>query len=154
MRLMEQPVINGDEFFIAGVMNATVVSPQNYSLQWLGGENLEFVTPSPEQWWYTNNRDGAVAGYSTSNPDRVERLGLGNIYIQPPGQSNNSTAPFVQQAEYLVVIEISALTAVDVYRISDREVSFADWQVTFGSDGSYTVTDTSLPDLIFTNNFE
>ena len=154
MRLMEQPNINGDKFSIPGVMNATVISPQNHTLQWLGGENLEFVTPSPEQLWYSNNRGGAVAGYSINDPNRIDAFGLGNIYIQPSGQSTNSTAPFVEQAEYLVVIEIGSLIPVSVARISDREVLFDGWQVAFSPDGSYIVTDTTLVGLIFTNGFE
>ncbi|MCF6263338.1 MAG: hypothetical protein L3J24_07100 [Xanthomonadales bacterium] len=154
MRLMQQPVVNGNVFSISGIMNATVVSPQNHTLEWLGGENLEFVTPSPEQLWYSNNRGGAVAGYSVDRPDRIDGFGLGNVYIQPQGQSSNSSAPFVQQTEYLVVIEIGSLAPVNVTRISDSEVNFAGWQMSFNQDGSYSVTGTTLVDLIFTNGFE
>ncbi len=151
MRLMEAPTINGDQFSISGVMNATVVSPQNHTLQWLGGENLEFVTPSPEQLWYSNNKGGSVAGYSVNDPARLEQFGMGNVYIQPQGQASNSAPPYVQQSEYLVVLEIGSLTPVSVTRISDREVSFGGWQVAFNQDGSYVVTDSAL---VFGDGFE
>ncbi|MCF6226885.1 MAG: hypothetical protein L3J22_11385 [Xanthomonadales bacterium] len=60
MRLMQEPTVSGDIFSIPGIMNATVIAPQNHTLQWLGGDSLEFVTPSPEQLWYSNNKGGAV----------------------------------------------------------------------------------------------
>ncbi len=140
MRLMEGPSVNGRSFTIPGVMNATVVSPVDSTIEWLGDLNKEFVTPSPEQQWYTSRRGGSVPGYSLDRPNYISAFGLGNIYIQPAGQKDNSVAPYVQQTEYLVVIEIGDLAPVSVTRISDREVIFAGWQVSFFPDGSYTVS--------------
>ena len=140
MRLMEAPSVNGSEFSISAVMNATVVSPQNHTLEWLGGVDNEFVTPSPERQWYTNERGGSVPGYSVDRPSYIDSFGLGNIYVQPAGQRDNSTMPYVAQTEYLVVIEVSELAPVTVTRISDREVTFDGWQVSFSPDGTYTVS--------------
>jgi len=140
MRLMETPTVSGNKFFIPGTMNATVVSPQNHTLEWLGGNNNEFVTPSPEREWYTNGKTYSVPGYSVNRPEQISRLGLGNLYIQPAGQKDSSAPPFVTQSEYLVVIEVGGLTPVTVTRLSDREVEFGQWRVSFSPDGSYSVT--------------
>ncbi len=140
MRLMEEPSVNADSFVISGIMNATVISPVGSTIEWLGGPNKEFITPSPEQQWYTNGKGGSVPGYSVDRPDRINNFGRGNIYIQPAGQKDSSMAPYVQQTEYLVVIEISDQVPEEVTRISDREVSFGQWQVSFSPDGTYTIS--------------
>jgi len=139
MRLMEEPSVSGSEFSLTGLMNATVVSPQNHTLEWLGGTNKEFVTPSPEQMWYTNRKGGTNPGYS-SDPKYLAKYGLGNIYIQPPEQRDASSPPYTQQSEYLVVIEMSEMTPVTVTRISDRETEFDRWNVQFSPDGAYSIT--------------
>ncbi len=123
-------------------MHATVISPLNHTLEWLGGNDQEFVSPSPEMDWYSNNKGGSVPGYSIDNPGAIDAFGLGNIYIQPPGQISDSTGPFAPQAEYLVVMEIGGLSPLAVSKISENEVSFGKWQVAFAQDGSYTVTET------------
>jgi len=138
MRLMEEPTIDGSLFSIAGTMNATVVSPAGHTLEWMGGFEKEFVTPSPEQAWYTNRKSDAIPGYSTNRTSAIDRLGYGNLYVQPAGQKDSSVAPYVPQTEYLVVLEINGGSSipVSVEKVSDRMVRFGGWQVEFSQDGT------------------
>ncbi len=140
MRLMDAPTINGSTFSTPGTFNATVVSPAGHTLEWLGGEGLEFASPSPERDWYMKLQTHAVPGYSVDYPDYIHKFGLGNLFIQPAGLKDSSIGPFPAQTEYLVVIEVSTGVPVPVTRISDREVSFDQWRVSFNPDGSYQVT--------------
>ncbi|MEJ2406624.1 MAG: immunoglobulin domain-containing protein [Candidatus Thiodiazotropha sp.] len=145
MRLMDVPSLDGSQFGIPGLINGTVVSPANHTLEWLGGDGLEFVGPSPEREWYSKERDGDTAGYSVLRPHQIPSLGLGNIYIQPEGQRDNSTAPFIPQVEYLVALEVSELDPMPVKKISEREVSFDRWRVRFAKDGSYSILENDVP---------
>jgi len=144
MRLAVTPVINLNSFWIPE-MNTTIVAPMDHTITWVGGLNDEFKSPPPELQWYGNNRSGNTPGFS-ANPDKAKANGIGNLYVQPQNPP--------EQLEFLVVIEISDLTPVAVSRVSDNEVIFGRWQVSFNPDGNFIVTDTSLPDLIFINSFE
>ncbi len=155
MRLIDVPSLNGSQFGIPGLFNGTVISPENHTLEWLGGEDLECVGPSPERAWYSHERDNdkprhvedgvEVPSYSVYKPELIPSLGLGNVYVQPEGQRDNSTAPFIQQVEYLVVLEVSELAPMPVEKISEREVSFDRWQVRFSRDGTFSVLENGKP---------
>jgi len=141
MRLAVTPVINANSYSIPE-MNTTIVAPVDHTITWVGGLNDEFKSPPPERQWYGNNRSGNIPGFS-ADPDKAKANGIGNLYVQPQNPS--------EQLEFLVVIEVSDLTPVAVHRVSDNEVTFDRWQISFGSDGSFIVTDTTL---MFTNGFE
>ncbi len=144
MRLAVTPVINGSSYSIPG-MYTTIVAPVDHSMTWVGGLNDEFKSPPPEQQWYGNNRSGNTPGFS-ADPDKAKANGIGNLYVQPQNPP--------EQLEFLVVIEVSDLTPLNIIRISDNEVVFGDWQVSFSLDGNFTVTDTTLQDIVFSNGFE
>ncbi len=138
MRLAVTPSINGNAYSIPG-MYTTVVAPTNHTMTWVGGPNDEFKSPPPEKEWYGNNRSGNGPGFA-SDPGKAKANGIGNLFVQaqnPP-----------EQLEFLVVIEAGTQSPVTVARISDREVRFGDWQVTFTSGGNVTVVNTgsSPPD--------
>ncbi|MCF6264141.1 MAG: hypothetical protein L3J24_11215 [Xanthomonadales bacterium] len=147
MRLAVDPNINGNSYSIPG-MNTTIVAPLNHSFDWVGGVNDEFKTPSPENEWYGNNRSGNVAGFA-SDPSKAKANGIGNLFVKP-----NDDTP--DQLEFLVVIDVSTQTPVQVTRISDREVVFGNWRVVFTKDGDFTVTtvDGCCINLIFADDFE
>ncbi|NOY60549.1 MAG: hypothetical protein GXO75_16690 [Calditrichaeota bacterium] len=134
MRLAVTPSINGNGYSIPG-MQTTIVAPVNHTFDWVGGSGNEFRSPSPQNVWYGNDKAGNKAGYSATSPDKVKRHGLGNLFVKPTDDSPD-------QLEFLVVMEASSLAPVPVARISDREVRFGDWQVTFASDGTFTVVNT------------
>ncbi|MCF6264142.1 MAG: hypothetical protein L3J24_11220 [Xanthomonadales bacterium] len=148
MRLAVPPTISGNGYSIPG-MNTTIVAPLNHTFDWVGGSGNEFRSPSPQNEWYGNNKAGNTAGYSATNPGKVKRYGLGNLFVKP-----NDDTP--DQLEFLVVIDVSTQAPVEVSRISDREVVFGNWRVLFTKDGDFTVTaeDGCCINLIFADDFE
>ena len=129
MRLAVEPSVFEDGFSIPG-MQTTIVTPSDNVISWVGGLGDEMKGPPPEEAWYGNNRSGNTAGYS-SDPDKAEAIGIGNLFVQP--------SDFSEILEFLIVIEAGSLEPVPVFRISDREVRFGDWQVSFAPDGNFTV---------------
>ncbi len=88
-------------------------------------------SPLPEKVWYGNDWDENNPGY-LSNPDKEKALGIGNLFVQP---SRNTP----EQLELLVFIDVNDHIPTTVSRISTREVSFGDWQVTFSPDEKFNV---------------
>jgi len=140
MRLAVTPTITGNRYSIPG-MTTTIVAPVNQIFDWVGGSGNEFRSPSPQNEWYGNNKAGNTAGYSSSSADKVKRYGLGNLFVKPADDTPD-------QLEFLAVMDVSTQTPVAVTRISDREVRFGDWQVSFTTDGNFSVVNTggSPPD--------
>ena len=129
MRLSVPPNIQANGYSIPG-MTTTVVSPTNHTLEWVGGLNDELRSPSPEKFWYGNNRNGNTPGYS-ADPIKAKINGIGNLFVKPQNPTN--------QLEFLVVMDVSNQAPVAVSRISDREVHFGGWQVSFSPDGNFNV---------------
>ena len=129
MRLATPPNIQQNKYSIPG-MHTTIVGPVDHTITWVGGLNDEMKSPPPEKIWYGNNRDGNRAGYS-SDSIKAKKLGIGNLYVQ--SQNTND------QLAFLVVNEVTDGVPVAVTRVSDQQVRFGGWDVTFGKDGSFTV---------------
>ncbi len=139
MRLAVAPAISGNAYSIPG-MNTTIVAPVNKIFDWVGGVGDEFKSPSPENEWYGNNRAGNVSGFA-ADPDKAKSNGIGNLFVKPADDSPD-------QLEFLAVMDLSEQSPVAVTRISDREVRFGEWQVSFTPEGDFTVVNTgaSPPD--------
>jgi len=133
MRLAVPPEIQGNGYSIPG-MHTTVIAPLAHTITWVGGVGDEFRSPPPEKTWYGNNRAGNTPGYS-SDPGKAKANGIGNLFVQPDG-----TPP--EQLEFLVVMDIGEGSPVSVTRVSDREVHFGNWEVSFTPDGDFNVVNT------------
>ncbi len=140
MRLAVPPNLQGNGFTISG-MKTTIVAPSNHTMTWVGGLGDEMKSPPPEKIWYGINKGGNTPGYS-SDPDKAKANGIGNLFVQP----QNPT----EQLEFLAVMDVSEQNPVAVSRISDREVRFGDWKVSFSPDGNFNVVNSGPPppDLI------
>ncbi|NOY83925.1 MAG: hypothetical protein GXO96_03705 [Nitrospirae bacterium] len=151
MRLAVPPDITANAYSIPG-MYTTIVGPLNHTISWVGGKNDEMRSPPPEKKWYGKDAGADSIGYSDYLSDLYDKLGtdaekkekaaakvkangLGNLFVK---SANN--AP--EQLEFLLVIEVGNQSPVPVSRISDREVRFGDWHVSFSPDGDFSVVNT------------